>query len=260
MKDDRNIMCHERLAIVDPESGDQPLYAREDDSLVLIAVGEIYNHTELEELVKETEGVRFRTGSDCECILGLYQKFGMDFMHERILGTQICGMFGFVLLDQRTQEFVVARDPVGIVPLYYGYAKDGSFWVASEMKALVEDCVIYDNFPPGHVYSSRTQRFEPYLSTDAGEKPGDEMLSKFFIADDKNLAAYPAPSTTVVQPEFIRRTLERSVISHLMSDVPYGVLLSGGLDSSLVASIMAKNCRRRVEDGGASEAYYPRLL
>ncbi len=242
-----NILCHERLAIVDPESGDQPLFAREDDSLVLVVNGEIYNHHELERALGPNGDHELRTKGDCECLLHLYEKDGVDFLRKN----EVCGMYAITILDQRTNHFVIARDPVGIIPLYYGRGKDGSMWVASEMKALVQDCVQFWEFPPGHVYDSRTEKLMPFL-----EK------SPFFLETHalKDVAQYPKPQwDRKIAPSEIREALEASVKSHLMSDVPYGVLLSGGLDSSLIAGIMAKFCRRRVESGGAEEAHWPRL-
>ncbi|CAD7971881.1 unnamed protein product [Amoebophrya sp. A120] len=267
----KNIICHERLAIVDPESGDQPLYTRKDDSLVLGVNGEIYNHVELEEKffdasadeirlrrslratgaaggsrssgsVKE-EGTSDteleacpRTGSDCEILLHLYARDGAEFLKKN----QVCGMFGCVILDERTGAFVVARDAIGIIPLYYGQGKDGSFWVASEMKVLVKECVQFHEFPPGMVYDSRTQKFEPYLVGDS--------KTAWFLQDHKVLSAYPPPPQKRITPAELRHAFEDSVKSHLMADVPYGVLLSGGLDSSLVASITAKAIRAQGAD------------
>lgn len=277
----QNIFCHERLAIVDPESGDQPLFQREDNSLILVVNGEIYNHKQLveEHLAGDANGnldKLLRTGSDCEPLALLYEKYGKDFLKK----ANVCGMFGVVIVDERTNEVIVARDSVGIIPLYYGRGRDGSFWVSSEMKCLVEDCDDFALFPPGRVYSTKTEEFVPFLDTSdaaaltAAKKAAltesaalsadstalKPALSNWFVADDKDVAAYPKPDTaTKTTPEEIRLALEESVKSHLMSDVPYGVLLSGGLDSSLVAAVMAKYCKKRVESGGTEDAFYPRL-
>eukprot|EP00747_Dinoflagellata_sp_TGD_P195662 gnl/TRDRNA2_/TRDRNA2_64678_c0_seq1.p1 gnl/TRDRNA2_/TRDRNA2_64678_c0~~gnl/TRDRNA2_/TRDRNA2_64678_c0_seq1.p1 ORF type:complete len:631 (-),score=132.95 gnl/TRDRNA2_/TRDRNA2_64678_c0_seq1:226-2031(-) len=244
----KNIVCHERLGIVDPDSGDQPLYARDDDSLILAVNGEIYNH---KELMKE-HGLtgKMRTGSDCEPLMHLYEKDGLEFLSKN----EVCGMFALVLLDEKTQDFVVARDHCGIIPLYYGNGKDGSFWISSEMKCMVDDCSFFKPFPPGHIYDSKTQTFTPFLKRESVARP-----SKFYVSDDKALDTYPPMPTEQITLKALRQAFEQSVRSHLMSDVPYGVLLSGGLDSSLVAAIMAKNCRRRIEAEGTEEAFYPRL-
>jgi len=247
----RAIFCHERLAIVDPESGDQPLYAREDKSLVLAVNGEIYNHKELlkSEQLDETA---LKTGSDCEPLLLLYEKYGKDLFKK----VQVNGMYGVVILDERTGDFIIARDPVGIIPLYYGHSEDGSFWVSSEMKTLCEDCVSYQVFPPGHVYCSKTQTFEPFLESAAE----GEVKSNWWVTDDKKIETYPkAHFDKKVEVSEVRENFEKAVKSHLMSDVPYGVLLSGGLDSSLVASIMARHCKKRQESNFEEDAFYPRL-
>lgn len=244
----KNILCHERLAIVDPESADQPLYARDDDSLVLAINAEIYNHSELEAGLGQEVTKKLRTKGDCEVLLQLYERDGLDFL------AKVCGMYAFVLLDERNDHFIIARDPVGIIPLYYGRGKDGSMWVASEMKVLVDECAQFYEFPPGHIFDSRTNKFTPFLLSDACEKKNN-----WFVADHKSLASYPTLPTKKITLDEIRNALETSVKSHLMSDVPYGVLLSGGLDSSLVASIMAKHCAKRVETGSTQDAHWPRL-
>jgi len=210
-----NIICHERLAIVAPDSGDQPLYS-EDGKLVLAVNAEIYNHmdyrTELEE-----DGFTFATGSDCEVIIPLYEKYGDRLLEE----SRLLGMFAFVLYDERTDSYIAARDHVGIIPLYIGYGEDGSVWFASELKALEKHCVTYECFPPGQIYSSRTGEFR-----------------KWYNPEWHDLTWQPTRSTTSAELE---QQLTDSVRSHLMADVPFGVLLSGGLDSSLIASIMARN-------------------
>ena len=139
------IVCHERLAIVDPESGDQPLYARDDDSLVLSVNGEIYNHLELEQTLSPEVRKTLRTKSDCEVFLKLFERDGAEFLSKNT----VCGMFGFVLIDHREKFFVVARDHAGIIPLYMGRGKDGAHWVASELKCLVEHCASFEEVPPG---------------------------------------------------------------------------------------------------------------
>ena len=162
-------------------------------------------------------------------------------------------MYAFVLIDHRNQFFMVARDHIGIIPLYQGRGKDGSHWVGSEMKCFIEDCASFAEFPPGHYFDSRSAKFTPFLSHKSSGWFTESMLGK-------DTSLYPLPKTGVhLDLKILREALVESVRTHLMSDVPYGVLLSGGLDSSLVASIMAKFCRRRVETDGVQEAHWPRL-
>jgi len=211
----KNIICHERLAIVDPESGDQPLYSQ-DGTVVLAVNGEIYNHMGIREQLK-AEGFEFKTGSDCEILIPLYEKYGENFMNK----TKLLGMYAFVIYDEKTDSYIAGRDHIGIIPLYIGYGKDGSVWFASELKAIQEHCATFECFPPGHTYSSRTHKF-----------------TKWYNPEWANPQACPKVS---IEPSQLREALVSSVKSHLMSDVPFGVLLSGGLDSSLVASIMSRN-------------------
>jgi len=232
----RTIIAHERLAIVDPDSGDQPLYNEAKD-VVLGVNGEIYNYIELKDKLEERAPGKhkFLTGSDCEVLLHLYIEDGPDFLSKN----EVCGMFAFVIWDKRDQSYLIARDTVGIIPLYIGWGKDGSVIASSELKALHELCQRYEEFPPGHILDSRTDQRKLFYTprwTDPSNIPTERMeLTR------------------------LRNAFENSVISHLMSDVPYGVLLSGGLDSSLVASIMARHCTRRVESGGREAAHWPRL-
>eukprot|EP00929_Paragymnodinium_shiwhaense_P012470 TRINITY_DN1196_c0_g1_i1.p1 TRINITY_DN1196_c0_g1~~TRINITY_DN1196_c0_g1_i1.p1 ORF type:complete len:597 (-),score=174.10 TRINITY_DN1196_c0_g1_i1:218-2008(-) len=230
------VIAHERLAIVDPDSGDQPLYSA-DKQVVLGVNGEIYNHTELrEKLEARAPGKhQFVTKSDCEVLLHMYMEDGPDFLSKN----EVCGMFAFVIYDARTNMFVVARDTVGIIPLYIGWATDGSVRVASEMKAISQACTRLEAFPPGHVYNSRTNE-RKLFHTPSWWEP-----SKL--------------PTQEISLTALREAFEQSVISHLMSDVPYGVLLSGGLDSSLVASIMSRHCQKRMESGGREPAHWPQL-
>jgi len=223
------VMCHERLAIVDPESGDQPL-PNEDGTIAVCVNGEIYNHKELEAELKQPH--TFRTKSDCECIVHLYEECGADLVNR------LSGDFGFVVADTVKDTFLVARDPMGVDPLYYGYGRDGAMWFASEMKALKDDCERFDIFPPGQYYTPETGFVQWYVPP---------------WHDEKYL-----PSTAV-DLVALRNAFEQSVLRRLMSDVPYGVLLSGGLDSSLVAAVAARNARKRVEEGQKSEAWWPRL-
>eukprot|EP00929_Paragymnodinium_shiwhaense_P012471 TRINITY_DN1196_c0_g3_i1.p1 TRINITY_DN1196_c0_g3~~TRINITY_DN1196_c0_g3_i1.p1 ORF type:complete len:595 (-),score=153.97 TRINITY_DN1196_c0_g3_i1:216-2000(-) len=230
------IIAHERLAIVDPDSGDQPLYSA-DKKVVLGVNGEIYNHVELrEKLEARAPGKHhFATKSDCECLLHMYMEDGPDFLSKN----EVCGMFAFVIYDSRTNTFIAARDTIGIIPLYIGWASDGSVRIASEMKAIAKACTRLEAFPPGHVYNSKTQERKLYYTPTWWEP-----------------SKVPTEEITLTK---LREAFEQSVLSHLMSDVPYGVLLSGGLDSSLVASIMSRHCHRRIETGGREPAHWPQL-
>ncbi|WVY91164.1 hypothetical protein V8G54_036678 [Vigna mungo] len=202
-------LAHQRLAIVDPASGDQPLF-NEDKSVIVTVNGEIYNH---EELRKQLPNHKFRTGSDCDVIAHLYEEHGEDFVD------MLDGIFSFVLLDTRDNSFIVARDAIGVTSLYIGWGLDGSVWISSEMKGLNDDCEHFECFPPGHLYSSKERGFRrwynpPWFSEAIPSAPYDPLV--------------------------LRRAFEQAVIKRLMTDVPFGVLLSGGLDSSLVASITAR--------------------
>lgn len=230
------VIAHERLAIVDPDSGDQPLY-NETRDIVLGVNGEIYNHMELrEKLEARSPGKhKFLTNSDCEVLLHLYAEDGIDFLTKN----EVCGMFAFVIWDVKRQAYIVARDTIGIIPLYIGWSVDGSIRVASELKALHGSCSRYEAFPPGHLYDSVSDQRRLFCTPTWWE---------------------PLPYPTIpIELHVLREAFERSVVSHLMSDVPYGVLLSGGLDSSLVASIMSRHCQRRMESGGREPAYWPQL-
>lgn len=203
-------LAHQRLAIVDPTSGDQPLY-NEDQSIVVTVNGEIYNHEELRAKLKSH---KFRTGSDCEVIAHLYEEYGEDFLD------MLDGMFSFVLLDTRDKSFIAARDPIGITPLYMGWGLDGSVWFASEMKALSDDCERFVSFLPGHIYSSKKGGLRRWYNP--------QWYSECI------------PSTPY-DPLVLREAFEKAVIKRLMTDVPFGVLLSGGLDSSLVAAVASRH-------------------
>ncbi|XP_026437893.1 asparagine synthetase [glutamine-hydrolyzing] 2-like [Papaver somniferum] len=202
-------LAHQRLAIVDPASGDQPLY-NEDKSIIVTVNGEIYNHEELRAKLKNH---KFRTGSDCEVIAHLYEEYGENFVD------MLDGMFSFVLLDTRDKSFIAARDAIGITPLYMGWGLDGSIWFASEMKALSDDCERFTSFLPGHIYSSKTGELRRWYNPP-------------WFAEN-------TPSTPY-DPLVLREVFEKAVKKRLMTDVPFGVLLSGGLDSSLVASVASR--------------------
>ena len=227
---DKAIMAHERLAIVDPTSGKQPLYS-EDKNLVLAANGEIYNHLELR---KQFEGnYAFQTQSDCEVILSLYKEKGVTFLDE------LNGIFGFALYDVSTDEYFIARDHMGIIPLYMGWDGDGTFYVASELKALEGICTKIELFPPGH-----------YLHSAEGE------LKRWYTRD---WMEYDAVKDNKTEIKKIRKALEDAVHRQLMSDVPYGVLLSGGLDSSITSAIAKKYAEKRVESDDKEAAWWPQL-
>jgi len=224
-----NVIAHERLSIVDVNTGAQPLFS-EDGNLCLSVNGEIYNHVELRgELKKEHT---FATASDCEVIVHMYEEIGDHVCNK------LDGMFAFVLTDQATGRFLAARDPIGIVPLYVGWGRDGSLWFASEMKALVNDCERFEEFPPGCYWNQNTQKAERWY--------------------DPSWWTESIPRTPL-DYQALRDTFERAIIKCLMTDVPYGVLLSGGLDSSLVASIASRHVKNRVEDHEKTQAWWPRL-
>ncbi|SDI85609.1 asparagine synthase (glutamine-hydrolysing) [Ferrimonas sediminum] len=228
--DDQAILVHERLAIVDIDNGAQPLYSK-DGNLVLAVNGEIYNHRELrQELADEYE---FQTGSDCEVILALYQKFGEQFLDR------LNGIFAFVLWDKVRQRYLIGRDHIGIIPLYTGFDTSGNFYVASEMKALVPQCRKIDEFLPGRYLASWLAGPREYYQRD--------WTAFAEVADN------PADVTA------LRQGLEDSVKRQLMSDVPYGVLLSGGLDSSITSALAKKYAARRIEEDESSPAWWPQL-
>ena len=227
---EKAILAHERLAIVDPASGKQPLFS-EDQKLILAANGEIYNHRELR---KQFEGsYSFSTESDCEVILALYQKKGPDFLDD------MNGIFGFAIYDSEKDEYFIARDHMGIIPLYMGWDKNGTFYVASELKALEGTCTKIELFPPGH-----------YLHSSDGE------LKRWYNRDWMDYEAVKENQTSIDE---IRDALEAAVHRQLMSDVPYGVLLSGGLDSSVTSAIAKKYSQKRIESDDTKDAWWPQL-
>jgi asparagine synthase (glutamine-hydrolysing) len=221
------ILVHERLAIVDPASGAQPLRSR-DGELALAVNGEIYNHREL----RAASAYEFTTGSDCEVINALYREHGADFLER------LNGIFAFALWDARSRRYLIARDPLGVCPLYWGHDGQGRLCVASEMKSLVGVCADVAAFPPGHVYDSQGQ------------------LSRYY---SKPWRDYGWTMGRHVDAGELRHAFEQAVHRQLMTDVPYGVLLSGGLDSSLVAACAARFARQRVEEDDSTEAWWPRL-
>ena len=224
------ILAHERLSIVDPESGGQPLYSC-DGRQILAVNGEIYNHREIR--ARYSGRYEFATGSDCEVILALYRDKGIDFLED------LSGIFAFALYDEEKDEFLIARDPIGVIPLYIGYDDDGTVYIASELKALEGMCGRYEPFLPGHYYWSREPGMKRYYKRD------------WFCYD----AVKDAPEGAGK----LRGALESAVRRQLMSDVPYGVLLSGGLDSSIISAVAVKYSERRIEDDLNSKAFWPRL-
>jgi asparagine synthase (glutamine-hydrolysing) len=227
---DNVIFSHERLAIVDPTSGKQPLFTK-DKKVALAVNGEIYNHQELR---SEFPDYEFLTQSDCEVILALYRRDGKNFLEK------LNGIFAFALYDEENDAYLIGRDHMGIVPLYMGWDKNGSFYVASELKSLEGVCNKIEEFLPGHfLYSKDGQELQQWYKRDWTEF--DNVKD-----NETDIAA-------------IRKGLEEAVHRQLMSDVPYGVLLSGGLDSSIIAAVTAKYARQRIESGDTQEAWYPRL-
>ena len=224
------ILAHERLSIVDPESGGQPLYSP-DRKQVLAVNGEIYNHQETRRLYAGQ--YEFQTKSDCEVILALYKEKGIDFLED------ISGIFAFVLYDEEKDEFLIARDPIGVIPLYIGYDDDGTIYVGSELKALEGFCQHYEPFLPGHYYWSCEPGMKRYYKRDWME--------------------YDAVKDNDASVSAIHDALESAVKRQLMSDVPYGVLLSGGLDSSVISAIAEKYSEMRIENDSRTKAYWPRL-
>ena len=227
---EKAILAHERLAIVDPISGAQPLYSA-DGNLILTVNGEIYNHEDIRHNLKGS--YQFLTNSDCEVILALYREKGIHFLND------LSGIFAFALYDRENDSYLVARDHMGVMPLYMGWDKDGNFYVASELKSLEGICPRLETFPPGHYLYSREGQVKPWYQRD--------------------WTSYEAVKNNKSDIQELRQALEDAVHRQLMSDVPYGVLLSGGLDSSIVSAIAKKYSGRRVESHDKNEAWWPRL-
>lgn len=227
---ERAILAHERLAIVDPQSGRQPLYSK-DGNLVLAVNGEIYNHEEIRKQINSS--YEFLTHSDCEVILALYRKKGVKFLED------LSGIFAFALYDREEDAYLIARDHIGVMPLYMGWDEFGTFYVASELKALEGVCKKIQEFPPGHYLFSKDGEMRRWYSRDWME----------FDAVEKN----------VTDRQQLRKALEDAVHRQLMSDVPYGVLLSGGLDSSIISAIAKKFAGRRIESHDTQDAWWPQL-
>ncbi|MGN0233369.1 MAG: asparagine synthase B [Bacteroidaceae bacterium] len=224
------ILCHERLSIVDPQSGKQPLYSP-DGKQVLAVNGEIYNHQEIRQ--ETASDFEYQTGSDCEVILALYRAHGIHFLER------LSGIFAFALYDEERDEYLIARDPIGVIPLYIGHDKEGKTYVASELKALEGFCDEYEPFLPGHYLYSR-----------------EGVIRRWYTRD---WMQYDAVKDNPADIDNLRVGLQNAVKQQMMSDVPYGVLLSGGLDSSIISAIAQKFAEKRVEDGGQTGAWWPRL-
>ncbi len=227
---DNAILAHERLAIVDPQSGKQP-FCSPDGNLILAVNGEIYNHQPIRN--RYSKSYAFSTQSDCEVILPLYREKGPAFLDE------LNGIFAFALYDRENNSYLIARDHIGIVPLYTGRDRDGNFYVASEMKALEGICLSIQEFLPGH-----------YLSSAEG------VMKRWYKRDWMEYDNIRDNGSSI---DTLRRAMEDAVHRQLMSDVPYGVLLSGGLDSSVVSAVAKKFAARRVESNDLQDAWWPSL-
>lgn len=228
------ILAHERLSIVDPQSGGQPLYSS-DRKQVLAVNGEIYNHRDIR--AQYAGRYEFRTGSDCEVILALYRDKGIHFLEE------LNGIFAFALYDEEKDEYLIARDPIGIIPLYIGKDAEGHVYFGSELKALEGFCDEYEPFLPGHYYHNKERTMKRWYTRDWME----------YKEENDKQADSRSPTRQ------IQDALENAVHRQLMSDVPYGVLLSGGLDSSVISAIAKKYAAKRIETDGASDAWWPQL-
>lgn len=224
------ILAHERLSIVDIESGKQPQYSK-DNNLVLAVNGEIYNHKEIRNRMKDKYD--FQTHSDCEVILSLYKEKGIDFFED------LNGIFAFALYDKENDAFLIGRDHIGIIPLYMGYDNNGVFYVGSELKALEGVCSDIKEFPAGHYFYSKEGEVKRWYT--------------------KDWMSYDNVKDNTTDIDTLRKGFEDAVHRQLMSDVPYGVLLSGGLDSSIVSAIAKKFAARRIEDDNETEAWWPQL-
>ncbi|MBQ8277604.1 MAG: asparagine synthase B [Bacteroidaceae bacterium] len=227
------ILAHERLSIVAPESGGQPLYSP-DGKQVLAVNGEIYNHREIR--ARYAGKYDFATGSDCEVILALYRDKGIDFLEE------LNGIFAFVLYDEETDDYLIARDPIGVIPLYIGRDSQGRVYFGSELKALEGFCDEYEPFLPGHCY-----------------RGSEGKMTRWYRRDWTDYDAVAGEQEHDAQVKAVHDALEAAVRRQLMSDVPYGVLLSGGLDSSVISAIAKKYAAKRIETDNTADAWWPRL-
>ena len=231
------ILVHERLSIVDPQSGGQPLYSP-DKKQILAVNGEIYNHREIRERFKGR--YEFQTGSDCEVILALYREKGTDFLED------LSGIFAFALYDEEKDDFLIARDPIGVIPVYIGRDKEGKIYCASELKALEGFCDSYEPFLPGHCYIGSEGVMKRWYTRD-------------WMKYDESLPETVSSETYQQEVTAVHDALEDAVRRQLMSDVPYGVLLSGGLDSSVISAIAKQFAAKRIETDGQKDAWWPQL-
>ena len=224
------ILAHERLCIVDINSGKQPIKS-EDEDIILSVNGEIYNHKKIRN--NKNINYNYLTNSDCEVILSLYQNKGINFLNE------LNGIFAFALYDAKKNEYLIARDPIGVIPLYIGWDEYDNLNVASEMKSLVKYCKKIEEFPPGHYYSSKSKKYIKYYK--------------------KDWMDYNKISKNKTSISSLKKALEQSVKNQLMSDVPFGVLLSGGLDSSIIAALVKKFSKKRIESDDKKDAWWPQI-
>ena len=241
------ILSHERLSIVDPLSGKQPLVS-DDEKIILAANGEIYNHKEIRAKFEGT--YKFRTGSDCEVIIPLYKKYRESGDFTKMI-EELSGIFAFALYDSEHDTYLIARDEIGVIPLYQGWDKAGRYYVASELKALEGDCQTIEEFPNGSYFYSKDEK--PILWYHRDWETFDSVKNAPKATDDKGEVINPS----VI--EKVRNGLETAVKAQLMSDVPYGVLLSGGLDSSIIAAITQKYSKKRIETDSKEAAWWPQL-
>ena len=242
------ILCHERLSIVDPQSGGQPLYSP-DRKQILAVNGEIYNHRDIR--ARYAGRYDFQTGSDCEVILALYRDKGIGFLEE------LNGIFAFALYDEEKDAFLIARDPIGVIPLYIGRDKEGHVYCASELKALEGFCDTYEPFLPGHYYWSRDGKMTRWYSRDW--MSFDAVKDNYTPQAGNHTIVPAAEDSYATQVKAVHDALEDAVRRQLMSDVPYGVLLSGGLDSSVISAVARQFASRRIETDGQKEAWWPQL-
>ncbi len=244
---DNAILSHERLSIVDPLSGKQPLVS-DDEKIILAANGEIYNHKEIR--ARFEGSYKFRTGSDCEVIIPLYKKYRESGDFTKMI-EELSGIFAFALYDSENDTYLIGRDEIGVIPLYQGWDKSGRYYVASELKALEGDCQTIEEFPNGHYFYSKDEKPTRWYKRDW--ESFDAVKNAPKATDDKGEVINPA----VI--EKVRNGLEAAVKAQLMSDVPYGVLLSGGLDSPIIAAVTQKYSKKRVETDSKEAAWWPQL-
>ena len=242
------ILCHERLSIVDPQSGGQPLYSP-DRKQILAVNGEIYNHRDIR--ARYAGRYDFQTGSDCEVILALYRDKGIGFLED------LNGIFAFALYDEEQDAFLIARDPIGVIPLYIGHDREGHVYCASELKALEGFCDTYEPFLPGHYYWSKDGKMTRWYHRDWMDY--ETVKDNYTPRAANNTYTLADEDSYAVQVRAVRDALEDAVRRQLMSDVPYGVLLSGGLDSSVISAVARQFASRRIETDGQREAWWPQL-